>query len=63
MSAPQHEIFRCDSRQEQAWSGRSHVFGKAMLMSLEHVLFENAPGVERSETPSRRRSSRNSLVA
>ena len=30
---------------------------------LEHVHFENAPGVERSETPPRSRSSRNSLAA
>ena len=31
--------------------------------ALEHFRFENAPGVERSETPPRSRSSRNSLAA
>ena len=30
---------------------------------LERFRFEHAPGVERSETPPRRRSSRNSLAA
>ena len=50
---------KCSSRLREEDAGQISLH----LRCSEHFRFENAPGVERSETPPRRRSSRNSLAA